>query len=84
MAPGGNATLGALTATTYGHLERWPQSARGDHADPTVTTSFGVGLEQSALPREEHRLCLFGVRRTDPETEQTLTAASSTLRQKRH
>ncbi|MFN7984502.1 MAG: TonB-dependent receptor plug domain-containing protein [Vicinamibacterales bacterium] len=50
VAPGGNATLGALTATTYGHIWNAGLRAREEITlTPTVTTSFGVGLERSAL-----------------------------------
>lgn len=50
VAPGGNATLGALTATTYGHVSNLGMRAREEvKLAPTVTAAFGVGLERSAL-----------------------------------
>lgn len=50
VAPGGNATLGALTATTVGHLSNIGMRAREEISwTPTVTTAFGVGLERSEV-----------------------------------
>ncbi len=50
VAPGGNATLGALTATTVGHLSNLGMRAREEITwTPKVTTAFGVGLERSEI-----------------------------------
>lgn len=50
VAPGGNATLGVLTATTYGHVSNLGMRAREEISlTPTITTSFGLGLERSTL-----------------------------------
>ncbi len=50
VAPGGNATLGALTATTFGHVYNIGMRAREEITlTPKVITSVGLGLERTEL-----------------------------------
>lgn len=50
VAPGGNATLGALTATTYGHVANLAVRAREElHLSPRVTVTGGIGIERTTL-----------------------------------
>lgn len=50
VAPGGNATLGALTATTYGHVANVGMRAREELTlTSKVTAAVGVGVERSTL-----------------------------------
>jgi iron complex outermembrane recepter protein len=50
VAPGGDATVGALTATTVGHVSNFGMRAREElKLAPMVTASFGVGLERTEL-----------------------------------
>ena len=50
VAPGGNATLGALTATTFGHVGNIGLRAREEFlVTDTATISIGVGVERTDL-----------------------------------
>ena len=50
IAPGGDATIGALTALTIGHVSNVGMRAREEvHLTPKVIASVGLGLERTEL-----------------------------------
>lgn len=50
VAPGGNATLGALTATSFGHTSNIGVRAREEwRLTPRVTLTGGLGIERTSL-----------------------------------
>ncbi|MGE3957220.1 MAG: TonB-dependent receptor [Vicinamibacterales bacterium] len=86
VAPGGNATLGALTATTYGHVSNIGMRAREEvRVSPAVTTAFGVGVERSELTGRNTGYTYSAtatptLRRTDAERRITNIAPEATLK----
>lgn len=50
LAPGGNATLGALTASSYGHTANMAVRAREEwRLTPRITVTGGLGIERTML-----------------------------------